>query len=105
MASTGTSVTLKQADIDLLVAVCKQLGKVDTKQLAEDLGVNTSAAGMRWKRFRDRTFGDKKEAETEGGFQCFNSRSYTLLGTQRLGLVLRPSSSAPQAIYSGSTMS
>jgi predicted transcriptional regulator len=68
MSSDGASVTLKQADVDLLVAVCKQLGKVDTKQLAEDLGINTSAAGMRWKRFRDRTFGDKKEAEAEGGF-------------------------------------
>jgi predicted transcriptional regulator len=66
MASPASpaALTLKQADIDLLVAICKQLGKVDTKQLAEDLGVNASAAGMRWKRFKDKAFSAEAEAGT-----------------------------------------
>lgn len=66
MASPASpaALTLKQADIDLLVAICKQLGKVDTKQLAEDLGVNVSAAGMRWKRFKDKAFSAEAEAGT-----------------------------------------
>jgi hypothetical protein len=61
-ATPGT-VTLKQADIDLLVAVCEQFNEVDNKQLGAKLGCSTTAAYKRWTRFKERTFGDKKEGE------------------------------------------
>jgi hypothetical protein len=55
--ATATSVTLKPTDIELLVTVCKQFTKIDTKQLATDLDINANAAGMRWTRFKEKTFG------------------------------------------------
>ncbi len=58
-----SAVTLKQADIDLLVAVCDQFNEVDAKKLGVKLGCSTTAAYKRWKRFKERTFGEKKEGE------------------------------------------
>jgi hypothetical protein len=55
--ATATSVTLKPTDIELLVAVCKQFTKIDTKHLATDLNVNGPAASMRWTRFKEKAFG------------------------------------------------
>jgi len=59
--------TLKQDDVKLLMAVCDQFGEVDTKKLAEKLGCTSTAAYKRWKRFKERHFGDEKNPEANGG--------------------------------------
>jgi hypothetical protein len=61
------SPALKQADVELLIAVCEQFGEVDTKKLSEKLGCTSTAAYKRWKRFKERTFGvDKKSDDADG---------------------------------------
>lgn len=65
MASTAP--TLKQADVELLIAVCDQFGEVDSKKLGEKLGCTSTAAYKRWKRFKERTFGDEKKTEEANG--------------------------------------
>lgn len=57
---------LKQADVELLIAVCEQFGEVDPKKLGEKLGCTSNAAYKRWKRFKERNFGDEKANGEEG---------------------------------------
>lgn len=65
------AVTLNQTDIELLIAVCKQSGKVDTTQLATDLGLKVGAAVKRWSRFKAKIFGkDGKGSKADGGAQA-----------------------------------
>jgi predicted ArsR family transcriptional regulator len=68
MATTSSpaTLTLKQADVDLLIAVCKQFTDVDAKKLAEDLSCNVPAARMRWTRFKEKAFVEKKKKGADG---------------------------------------
>jgi hypothetical protein len=61
------SPALKHADVELLIAVCEQFGEVDTKKLGEKLGCTSTAAYKRWKRFKQRTFGDEKKGDDADG--------------------------------------
>jgi hypothetical protein len=61
------SPALKQADVELLIAVCEQFGEVDTKKLSEKLGCTSTAAYKRWKRFKERTFGVEKKSDDADG--------------------------------------
>ena len=64
------SPALKQADVELLLAVCEQFGEVDTKKLSEKLGCTSTAAykrWKRWKRFKERTFGVEKKSDDADG--------------------------------------
>jgi len=61
------SPALKQADLELLIAVCEQFGEVDAKKLGEKLGCTSTAAYKRWKRFKQRTFGDEKIGDDADG--------------------------------------
>jgi hypothetical protein len=61
------SPALKPADLELLIAVCEQFGEVDTKKLGEKLGCTSTAAYKRWKRFKQRTFGDEKNGDDADG--------------------------------------
>jgi Myb-like DNA-binding domain len=57
----GAVPVMKTADIELLLAVCKQFGgHVDSKKLGEELGCTANAAFKRWTRFKERTFGTKE---------------------------------------------
>jgi hypothetical protein len=63
MGSDSAAVSLSQTDFDLLVAVVDQLESVDVKKLADKLGCTANAAGKRWRRFKEKTFGDKKKSD------------------------------------------
>jgi hypothetical protein len=65
MSFAPEALTLKQADIDLLFAVCSMFGDVNSKELGEELNCTPSAAWKRWDRFKTRAFGDKGK-KTEG---------------------------------------
>lgn len=77
MASPGTTITLKQGDIDVLVSLCKQFADVDNARLGKDLGISPSAARMRWTRLKNKVSGDKKkggDAEDDAGTFQFTTR-------------------------------
>lgn len=50
--ATSGGVILNQANIDLLVAICKQNPSVNYNQLASDLNVNVGTASKQWSRFK-----------------------------------------------------
>jgi hypothetical protein len=63
MGSDSAAVSLNQTEIDLLVAVVDQLESVNTKKLADKLGCTANAAGKRWRRLKEKIFGENKAGD------------------------------------------